>query len=299
MKEWAERRKLLRAALPGLIAVGLIALTAGLADRFTGPPSDRHALLLTALVAGTGLATWQVTKQARLASLGALTVGLWAIPHAVHRQQLWVAALPLALLLVPAGWLQRVRDPALALLATLFATIAAFGLSLGIWSTALAGAGAFLIVLARPKRPTQETLGALRTASLLLPGSVLLLLVAVNAGTGWFEQPSGAGALITGLGLLGLLALVGLSGLGLATLLASSDPSERTAWVASGLGIVLFLFVTPERDIGLLQVTAAHALAPLVVLATVAAARLEAEATHRWWSLLLPIAAVAAQLGWY
>lgn len=280
----------------GAAAVVAIGLAAGLLDRFVGTPSDRHALLVAALVAGVGAAAWQVTERWDLGAVAAATAGLWAIPHTVPRHQVWVAAGPIAAMLVPTAWLERVRDLGLAIVGAALALLAGVGLGLSVPALAFAAVGAFVTTYARPAVPTEGTLRGLRTVALFTPGLALVGLVGVNAGTGWLEAAGGAQALGLGVGLLGLTAILALAVLGLSTLLASRDPAQRSAWLAASLGIVVLAATVPARDVELLRAAGAHALAPLAVLATVAGARVGATQGSRLSGYMFPLAASVTQI---
>lgn len=276
----------------------LPALAAGLVDLFAvGPTSIVHASLVAALVAGAGLATWRITEHWGLAGVTAATAALWSFPYLVPASQLWISTLPLLVLLVPAQRLDVVRSGPLAVLVALIAAALALVLGLGALPSTLAGASAFILTILRPDVPTEATLRGLRAVALLAPGVVLIALVGVNAGTGWFEQAGGADALGLGVGLLGVLALASLALLGLATLLASTDPAQRTAWLASALGLALLVAVVPARDVALLQAAGAHAVAPLAVLAVIAGARVAAAQGRAALGGALPLVASALQLG--
>lgn len=281
----------------GLALLGLIAGLAGTVDRFTGPPSDRHALILAALVAGVGLAAWRLTRRWDLAWLAAATAALWSIPYATPRQELWVAAVPIAVLLAPTGWLARLSDVALGLIAFFLAGGVAAWFTREPIAAAFAGVGAFFVTWMRPGVPTRQTIGAFRTGSLLAPGLVLILLMAANAGTGWFEQPSAKQALWLGIGLAGLLVLVALAGLGLTTLLESDDPGQRSAWLASALGLVVLVVSASLRDVETLRAAGAHAVGPIAVLACLTAARLEEGGLAQPLAYAIPLVASVTQMG--
>lgn len=281
----------------GLAVVAAVALAAGVLDRFVGLPSDRHALLLAALVAGVGLAGWRVAQRWDVAVLAALAAGVWAIPQAVPRHRLWVAAVPVLVLLVPGERLGELRPVAASLAAAALTAAVVVVLEGGLVVGAPAGALAFLFVLVRPDVPTDATLRALRTVALFAPGTLLLTFVAVNAGTGWFERATAAEALLAGTGLLGLLGLVSLAILGLATVLASSDPAQATAWVASAMALAVLVVVVPLRDVALLRAAGAYALGPLAVLAATAGVRVGSTHGRRSLGLALPLAASAVQIG--
>lgn len=274
------------------------AIAAGLVDLLVVAEADvLHAGLVAALVAAVGLATWRITGRWGLAGVAAGTAGLSPFLYLVPSSQLWIAWLPLLVLLFPAERLTELRDGATGILAALLAAVAALALGSGPWTTALAGAGALLVTILRPDVPTETTLRGLRSIALLAPGLILLALVGVNAGTGWLEQPGGAEAMMLGVGLLGVLALAGLAVLGLATLLASTDPAQRPAWVAVGLGLVLLVALVPMREVALLRATGAHAMGPLAVLAAIAGARVAATQGKAALGLALPLTASALQLG--
>lgn len=274
------------------------ALAAGLVDLFAvGQASIVHASLVAVLVAGAGLATRRITAKWGLGGLATATAALWSFLYTVPSFQLWIATIPLLVLLVPAQRLDAVRQVPLALLVALVAATLALVLGLGAISSTLAGASALILSLLRPDVPTQATLRGLRAVALLAPGTILIALVGVNAGTGWFEQPGGAESLALGIGLLGLLALVSLALLGLATLLASTDPAQRTAWLAAGLSLALVIAVLPARDMALLQLAGAYAVAPLAVLSAIAAARVATARGRTALGAALPLAAAALQLG--
>lgn len=286
-----------REDLEGLVVLGAVALGAGLLDRFTGPPSDKHAVIFVALVGGAGWATWQITQRIDLAWLAAATAGLWSIPHATPRQQLWIGLVPLALLALPPGTLERVRDAALAPLAALVAAGVTAWLAPNLLAISIAGAGAFALTVFRPEVPTSETLGALETVALVLPGGVLLVLLGVNAGTAWFEAPEAKAALWTGIGVLGLTVLVALALLGLSTLLESEDPSQRSAWLTVSIVLACLVAIVPSKDLALLQAVGALAVGPVVLLASLAAARFQTGGVPWPVAYAIPLAASLAQAG--
>lgn len=282
-----------RAAGPAVL--GLVAAAAGLGDRLVGPPSERHALLVAALVAAAGLATWRLADRWDLAWLAAATAGLWALPHGTPRARLWLAVVPLAALAVPPDAVARVPDAVLAVAGAILAAGAALALGLGATGTGIAAASALALALARPDVPTEATLRALRTGALVGPGVALLVLAGLNAGTGWLEAPDAAAALGLGVGLAGLLALAGLAALGLATLLESAAPAQRVAWLAAALAAALALGALPTREPAAIRAGLAVSLGPAVALASLAAARLDATGVPRPAAFALPAVAASVQ----
>lgn len=291
-----DRRKLEEHA-PGLGLVLAIAALSGLVDRFVGPPSDRHAVLLAVLVAGTGLVTWRITQRWDLAALAAAIAGLWALPHATHRRDLWLALVPLGLLAIPGERLERIPHPLQAIVLAGLAAGATAWLSLDPLALVLAGVLAPAFLWIRPHQPTAGTIGAIRTGSLAGPGLALIGLVGLNAGTGWLEQADAATALWIGVGLAGLGALVGLAGLGLSTLLESDDPDQASAWVALAVPVATLVALAPTRSVEILRAVASSGMAPLALLASLTAARLSANWGPRPLGYGVALLATALQVG--
>lgn len=281
----------------GLAILALVVLAAGLFNRFTGTSSDKHALIFVAIVAGTGWVTWQITHRTDLSWLAAATVGLWSIPRATPREHLWIALVPLAILAVPPKAWTRLHDAALAIPVGLAAAGLTAWLTPDAFAIALAGGAGFLVTMLRPETPTRETTGAVRTGALLLPGGVFLALLGVNAGIGWFEPLDAEAAVWTGIGLLGLLVLLALAGLGLATLLESDDPGQRSAWLAIAIPLACLVAVVPLKDLSLLQAVGALAVGPVVLLAVIAAARFDAGGVPQPVGFAVPLLASLAQFG--
>jgi len=281
--------------------VGLVlaaAAAAALIARNVQAPSDRHALLLGGLVALAGAATYKLNRRGALAASAAAGAAAWAIPHLVPRQDLVVALVALAGLAVPGAWLDR-RGPALqAGLAAALALVPPLALGAGLLPALGAGALAGLLAWALPSQATRGTLGGLRSAALLGPGALVLLLVPVNTATGWLGDPLGPRALALGIALAALVALVGLAALGLATLLASRSPEQRPAAIAAVASLAALVATVPLRDVDLLAAAGALALAPLLALAATAAGRLDAENPGlRGLPLVLPAVLAILQFG--
>jgi hypothetical protein len=137
----------------------------------------------------------------------------------------------------------------------------------------------------------------LETSALFLPAVGLLGLTAVNAGTGWLEQTDALDALGLGIALAGVLVLVGLAIYGLATLLASEDSSQRSAWLTVAMAVGLLVAVVPTREVAALQATAAFAAAPIVALAAIAAARIGRRIDPAEPAYAIPVVATLAQIG--
>lgn len=252
------------------------AVGAGLADLLAAGASPAHAVLLGLLVLGAGLATARIAGRWGLASLAALTAALWSVPYTVPTGHLWLAALPAAVLLAPAEAIDRTPDVVLGAGAGALVGLAGAVLSLGPLWLGLGGLGAFLLVVARPEVPTEETLTGLRTLGLFGPALALLALVGVNAGTGWLEVADGGEALARGLGLVGLLALASLGLLGIGTVLASNDPSQASAWLACSVVVGLLAASLPAGEATVLRAAVASAVVPAAALAAISAGRIRA-----------------------
>lgn len=277
------------------VATVATVLLAGAADRLIVTPSDRHAVIFTALTATTAGLTWHVTRRFDLAWVAAATVGAWAIPHATFRRDLLLAFVPAALIALPGRTFEDVPRWAPAMLAALVAGAVMLWLTGSPAATGLASVVAGAGTWVRPGVPTEGTIGAMWSSALFLPGVVLIGLVPVNAATDWFEAPTAEQALWIGLALLGTLLLFSLATLGLSTLVESDDPAQATIWVASlvALGIVAGSLAT--KDLVILRTSVAIAAAPVGLLVAIVAGR-AASASPAQRYLVLPIPAILSLL---
>lgn len=250
------------------------------------------ALVLLLALTTAGIA-WRITRQPLLAGVAGVVAGLWEPIHLASVEVAALAFIPAVLLLVqlPRKW----QETAVAALAGgALAWLVAPTYTVGLMGGAIAG----VLALARPQLPTGGQIQALRTVSLFAPAALLLAALSVNAVTGQADVLSVKPSLLLGVGLAGLLCVLSLAGLGLATLLESGDASQQAAWLGLALAAGPVLASLVQRDLALSTRVLSLVGVPTAVLVAVALGRLRTDGPGPAWLAGLVVSLpVVAQLG--
>lgn len=259
-------------------AVGLPALVGGAIAFGLAGATPLAAGLVAVLGLLAGALAWHATGRAHLALAAALVAALWAPAHTSGAILLALAAAVGLVGLVP------LAPKALGGLVTATGAGAAGWLLTGGATGAGIGAGlGLLAAVARPLRPTEGHLRALRTTSLFLPALALVTLMAVNAVMGIGALRSVREVLLVGVGLASLFTLVGLAGLGLSTLLESDDPVQAKGWTMTAFAFGAVVATLPARDPSLTIQATAVAAVPVAFLAAIAIGRLGTDGPGPGW----------------
>jgi hypothetical protein len=250
-----------------------------------------HAVLVSLASLLAGAIGLRVTGDIQLGAMSAVALSLWrpmyGAPDAILMTSLGVGLVAAA---------PPIRPALLPVIAGVLAGICGFVAFRDPLAAAAAATVGLLVAAGRPAAPTREQIAWLRTGSLALPTIGLVAVYGINLASPLDVGQTVRGAIEVGVGVFGLLALMALSGLGLATLIESTSPHQGNAWAASAawVGLVAGSVVLRDASGALAAVAAGGAV--VMPLAFVAAKR-TAAGSGPWHAvvLVLPFLPIALQ----
>ncbi len=253
-----------------------IALAAGLIDLLVFSQGLVHAQVILLAVLVTAIVADHLIDRREVAVIAAATVTVWPLVHQAPMAWLGMAMVPAAALLVPS--VGRAWD-AIGLVVT--TVVVGYLLARALYPALGAGLLVGVLVLLRPRHPTKDQIRLLRSTALALPAIGLVAAIGIGLGLDLPPQPIRT-TLWLSITLAAFLGLGALAGLGLATLVESTHPSQASVWNASMMSIALVLAGLagwlPGAGWGALEVAAVAAV-PMAALAGLAAIRLRAGGT--------------------